>query len=87
MPKGFVELQRIGRDDPQFIAVDQIARFGASHPRGSFVVCKTVEDGENDTLIVADTPREIAALIEQAQGENTLLDFTKAPFQVAGGAR
>ena len=67
MPKGFIELQGSGGDSPLFVAVDQIARFGASSPRGSYVVCKTVEGGENDTLIVADTPQEISTLIEAAQ--------------------
>lgn len=69
MPKGFVQLERNRRDHTYRVAADQIARYGKNNPDGSYVVLKTLDSGENETLYVVETPEEIDALIEAAQGE------------------
>lgn len=74
--KGFVKLNRRAANFPPHvfrIAVDQVARYGnysTSHTAdadGSYVVLKTVDEGNSERLYVTETPEEIDALIEAAQ--------------------
>lgn len=89
MPRDFIKVQRFDAG-LCYINIDEIARFGVSHPRGAYVVCKAVEEGDEAiTLIVDHTPEQIAALIDEARGETPRRsEFAQAMgHAMLGGAR
>lgn len=96
MPKGFVKLNRRAGNLPEHvyrIAVDQVARYGDySTPHaadGSYVVLKTLDEGNNETLYVRETPDELDALIDAEQhGTPQRSEFAEAMgHALLGGAR
>lgn len=78
MPKGFIAITDVVNQRPIRLAVAHIVSVAAGRSGGAVITMVSKDEDQNDQFVVDETPDEIDALIEGAQGEAPRSEFAQA---------
>ena len=89
--KGFIAVTAVTYVKPVRLAVAHIVSVAAGRSAGSVITMVSKDEDQNDQFVVDETPEEIDALIEAAQGDTPRRsEFAQAmggAISAFGGAR